>query len=382
MTKEYLKAIIIEQIDRGLYLKKLIPHPLTYSELESLAERCGNIIDKNIEYLMYLLKELEKRNEDDLRDILRGFRMCKREIELVESYGIPALYYVTEEIGYLNKLIFKIHQEINLPLTPPSVACISTSYYYFHPFTNVIFMPLGESNFLLHLPDVFHEIGHEVFYNKESELRLKKINDSYLEAVNELTNFYRELLTRKMRETGPEEIPRKIVHIHSQWKEYWIEEFFCDLFACYTLGPAYAWSHLHLAIKNTEDAYSLSKKHPSDDSRMKMLVIGLNKLGFKEETSVLLSKWSEMPFIANIEPVVEYQYAYPTNLMEKIANLFLKGLRETGFQVLSPNKLENLKQHSIVKLLNQAWKIFWENPTIFRKWEEEEIKKLKSILLP
>jgi len=382
MMKEYLKATITEQINRGLYLKKLIPHPLQYPELETLAERCSKIIDENVAYLKSLLQELENRGEKDLRDIYRGFRTCARQIELVESYGIPALYYVTPEIGYLNKLIFKIHQEINLPLTPPSVACISTNYYYLHSFTNVIFVPLGESNFLLHLPDVFHEIGHEVFYNKGNELRLKKVNENCHEAIRIITKYYRELLARKIRETGPPGIPKIIKYFHSQWKDYWMEEFFCDLFACYTLGPAYAWSHLYLTTKKTEDAYSLSQKHPSDDSRMKMLLLGLRKLGFSSEAESLQSKWNNLPLIANIEPIVEYQYAYPIELMEEVSDLFLEGLRESGFSIVSPEKLENLNQNSIIKLLNEAWKTFWKDPVTFRKWEEKAVEKLKSLMLP
>jgi hypothetical protein len=378
--KEYLKAMILEQINRGFYLKKLIPHPLQYSVLEPLAERCSKIIDDNIRDLKYLIKELENRNEDDLRDIYRTFIACVRQIEIVESYGIPALYYVTQEIGYLNKLIFKIHQEINLPLTPPSVACISTNYYYIHPFTNVIFVPLGESDFLLHLPDVFHEIGHEVFYNKENELKLREVNKCCCEAINTITKYYNELYIRKSRETGPSKIPKIIVYFHSQWKNYWVEEFFGDLFACYTVGPAYAWSHFHLTAKRAEDAFSFDQKHPSDDSRMKMLIMGLRKLGFENEASNLLLKWNNLPFIANMEPETEYQYAYPTDLMEKVSNLFLEGLRRSNFSIVSPEKLENLDQSSIIKLLNEAWKVFWNNPLTFRDWEEKTIERLKNEL--
>ena len=383
--KEYLRATIMEQINRGLYLKKLIPHPLEYPELSSLADRCGRIIDENIQQLKYLLQELEERHENDIRDIYRGFRICARHIELVEYFGIPALYYQTPELGYLNKLIFKIHKEINLPLTPPSVACISTRYYYFHRFTNVIFVPTGESNFLLHLPDVFHEIGHEVLYNKENELRLAKVNESYREAISVITKYYQGLLTRKMRETGPEEIPRTIMHIHSQWKDYWVEEFFCDLFACYTLGPAYAWSHLHLTAKKSEDIYEFSsflpQKHPSDDSRMKMLMIGLDNIGFSSGAASILSKWKNMPFVAGIQPVVEYQYAYPKELLGEIADLFLTGLKESNFSIVSLGKLEQLDQNSIVKLLNEAWSLFWNDSEAFRDWEEKTVQKLKSTLL-
>ncbi len=382
--KGYFKAIILEQINRGLCLKELIPHPLKFSELSSLADRCGRIIDTNIQQLKFLLKELDKRDENDTRDIFRGIRRCARDIEQVEYFGISALYYKTPEIEYLNKLVFRIHQEINLPLTPPSVACISTKYYYFHPFTNVIFVPVGESRFLLHLPDVFHEIGHEVLSSRENELRLKKVNESYSMAIKRITDYYQELLTRKVRETGPRTIPMIIAHIHSQWKTYWINEFFSDLFALYTLGPAYAWSHLHLATKKSEDVYEFSQilpqTHPSDDSRMRMLAMGLDKLGFEDEATSILSKWDNMPFVINTQPVVEYQYAYPNDLMNETAELFLMGLKESQFSIVSPEKLERQNPDSIINLLNEAWNLFWNSPDKFREWEESTIQKLKSFI--
>jgi len=381
--KDYLKAIILEQINRALCLKNLI-HPVKYQELSGLAERCTNIIDTITHQLRLLLVELEKRDEHDIRDILRAIRRRVREIEMVESYGVSALYYVNDEIRYMNSLIHQIHKEINLPLSKPSVACISTRYYYFHPFTNVIFVPVGESNFILHLPDAFHEMGHYVLYNRENTLRLKGVNEKYKTAIEKITDYYQKLLTKKIRETGPEILPRLIMHIHSQWKEYWINEFFCDLFALYVLGPAYAWSHLHLTIKKSEDVYKFStilpQTHPSDDSRTRMLLIGLNRLGFKKEASSILSKWNNMPLVLNAEPVVEYQYAYPEDLMKEVAELFLEGLKDGNFSIISPNNLKERNSNSIIKILNDAWNLFWKNPDIFRYWEEKTIQKLKSIV--
>ena len=113
-----------------------------------------------------------------------------------------------------------------------------------------------------------------------------------------------------MRETGPKTIPMAIAHIHSQWKNYWINEFFSDLFAVYTLGPAYAWSHLHLVAKKSENVYEfspvMSQSHPSDDARMKMLKIGSEGLGLKDEAASILSRWNDMPIVINASPVVEY----------------------------------------------------------------------------
>jgi hypothetical protein len=247
--KEYLRSLIQEQINRGLCLKELIRRPLEYPVLSGLAERCKLLIDRNIDQLNFLLEELKEREESDVRNVFREIRVCARAIELVEYFGISALCYESQNIGYLNNLIFKIHKEIKLPLNPPSVACISTKYYYFHPFTNVIFVPVGESHFLLHLPDVFHEIGHEVLSEKDSEISLRKINESYQIAIRTITSYYDRLLKKKMRETGPRSIPATIAHIHYQWKTYWINEFFCDLFALYTLGAAYTWAHFHLTTK-------------------------------------------------------------------------------------------------------------------------------------
>jgi hypothetical protein len=360
-------------------------HPLKFPELSSLSVRCEKIIDENIQNLNYLLHELENRNNENIRDIIRGFRNCTRQIELVESFGISALYHQTPGVGYLNKIIFQIHNEINLPINHPSVACISTSYYYYHPFTEVIFVPLGESEFLLHLPDVFHEIGHAVLSKKEDVLRLKTLNEKYIQIVNVITEHYRKILIEKSRESGPKEIPLIIQHIHQQWKYSWINEFLSDLFALYTLGPAFASAHLHLVTKKSKNVYEFSPKlrqeHPSDDSRMKMLITGLNFLGFTQEAKDIKSKWEAMPFVATLGPVPEYHYAYPDELMEDIALLFLDGLRESGFQIVNPTKLANLSDQSIIKLLNDAWAFFWKNPTEFRKWEEERIKELKKRLL-
>lgn len=379
--KGYLRALIEEQINRGFYLKTLIPHPLKYSELSSLADRCSRMIDDNIEQLRYLLRQLDQRRDsDDVRDIYRGLRTCARFIELIEYFGISALFHESDEIGYLNKLVWKVHQEIGLPITPPSVACISTNYYYFYPVTNVIFVPLGETDFLLHLPDAFHEIGHEVLFNRQNDLRLDRVNQQYTSAIGGITRYYQQLLIGKMREFGPGRTIQTIMSLHSLWKDFWLEEFFSDLFACYTLGPAYAWSHLHLTTKKTEDAFSISQRHPSDDSRMKMLLIGLRKLGFEKEASSISSKWNSMPFIAGIEPIEDYSYAYPTSLMDEVAVLFLASLRESNFVLVSPEKLKSVESNNVVYVLNQAWGVFWSDSDHFREWERETIINLKRSL--
>src|SRR5205809_1582248 len=267
--KNYLRSLVIEQINRALTLKKLIRFPLPYPELSGLAERCRIILDSQVGALKDLNVVLEDGEEHDVRDIvLRELRVCVRGISTVEYQGIPALYTSREpEARFLNKLVYRISEEIRLPFTAPSVCCIATDYYHTSPFTNVIFAPLSESEFLMHLSDLYHEIGHHVNENADSEAGLTVVAENYKLAFSKVTDHYSEVLKEKSRESGPPEIPVVIERIHSHWK-YWLKEFFCDLFALYTVGPPYAWSHLHLTVKIGDDIHGsnllLPQTHPSD----------------------------------------------------------------------------------------------------------------------
>ena len=255
--KHYIRLIILEQINRARSLKKLIPYPRKYAELNGLAERCNTLLDEFVTSLGLLQQEIESRDENDLRDVLREVRMRVRDIAMVEYFGIPALYYETDEIGFFNRIMFKIHQELKLPFPNPSVCCISSDYYYSSPFTNTIFLPLGESEFLLHLVDIYHELGHYILVKMEGEFRLEEIKKAYAQAVSGINSYYKKLLKAKRLETGPTYIPLVIEYIHKNW-DSWLDEFFCDLFALYSVGPAYAWSHMHLATKTSKNIHELS----------------------------------------------------------------------------------------------------------------------------
>lgn len=379
--KDYLRGAMTDLVSRARNLKELIRHPLKYQVLLPLADRCSRLLDDSIHLLTFLLDELEGRDENNIRDIFRGFRSCSRQIDNVEYFGIAALHYETDEINYMNKLVVKIHQEINLPLVPPSVVCTSSGHYSYFVDTNVILVSVGEANFLLHLADLYHEIGHEVHVHRENDLKLKEINEKYKQIIRKITEHYQAVLERKRRETGRSDIVGIIQMIHAQWKAAWSIEFFCDLFALYTLGPAYAWSHFHLTAKKTKDVYAFPKvllhDHPSDDARMRVLIKGLEILGFDEAANRILTVWESFPLVKHYNPDPDYYYAYPDGLLDEIANTVLQGLQESQISVISQDKLRELDDDSIIRLLNEAWIRFWANPDEFREWETNQILRLK-----
>ena len=219
--------------------------------------------------------------------------------------------------------------------------------------------------------------------NMESVLKLKPVRDNYYLAFSRVTDYYNQLLRTKRREFGPEEISIIVEWIHSQWKS-WINEFFCDLFALYTVGPAYAWSHLHLTTKRSDDIHELTilqkQTHPSDESRMRILIHGLRSLGFDKEAEKISSRWVNMAGYWGL-PSAEYQYAYPNSLLMEITKLILEALRESGFSAVSHVTLTNDNGSEIRVMLNEAWEVFWKSkPKEFRSWEEKRVAALRECL--
>ena len=369
----YLRSVIHEEIERAKFLKTQIIFPVKYPELTGLASRCVNILDDQIHILKDMIEHSENYAE---RSAWRILRDAYRRINMTEQWGIPPLYHQSKEIGLLNKMVFDIHKEINLPLEHPSIACFSTQYYYTTPLVDVIFVPLSESAFLLHLPDIYHEIGHYVSKNK-TELKLQMIGDKYAEVYDMVTEYFVETILKKHRERGPEATMLKIQNFCTNWQKNWIEEFFCDLFAIFLVGPAYAWSHIHLVTKNHPEIYGISsfneQEHPADEARMSVMLIALRSSGFEEESVEIEEEWNRIRLYWG-EPSVDFNYAYPCELLEQIIKLFYEGFRSSQLNMITKS---NDESDSIRNLLNTAWKNFWKlEPEEFRAWEAKQIDGL------
>jgi hypothetical protein len=196
-----------------------------------------------------------------------------------------------------------------------------------------------------------------------------------------VTEYFRKLISEKKRETGPAELPYVMASIYAQWKT-WMNEFFSDLFGVYTVGAAYARSHVHLTLKKSVDIYRFSKlyplTHPSDEARMRMLKYGLELIGFNDEAKEIWSFWNIMPLTTISQPVCEYQYAYPDTLLRNLAKCVLEGLKESDFFIASPHSIKSLPDNSVIKILDEAWHCFKKSPDAFRAWETSKIDCLKK----
>jgi hypothetical protein len=384
--KSYVEALIVEQINRISTLKEFIKLPLKSPYLESLSERCNDILKRQLIVLNNLQAKLSEENTD-LRWIHRQVGMVIKKVSLVESYGISSLRFPIPEVDFLNALAFKITSEISLPLNPPSVSCLSTDYFYFEPITRMIYVPQAESEFLLHIPDLYHEIGHYVLFSSEESgapEKLVTVANAVNSIFSDITTYFKNLMDQTTMNPSPNEIPLILGRIHSSWKA-WLNEFLCDLFAVFTLGPAFVWSHLHLVVKTSDNVYQgswlSSDDHPADEARMRLMLIGLRLIGFDREAEEIKGKWTRLT--GNLDsPDAYYRFAYPDSILQNLADKYLAALRSAGFSIISSTDLlaDSASQH-VCNVLNRAWAKFWgSKPEQYRQWEKSEISSLKKNL--
>jgi hypothetical protein len=379
----YIDALIVEQTNRIMTLKGFIALPLKSSYLGQLSERCNTILESQLRVLFELRTQL-REPYCDIRQVHRKVRGIIKNISVVESYGISSLRFQTEEVDFLNGVTFEISNRISLPLIPPSVSCLSTEYFYFEPVTRVIYVPQAEPYFLLHLPDLYHEIGHYVLSSSLDGYpteRLLIIANAMQEVFSEITQHFSEQIENANLNPGPKEIPMILNRIHAGWKS-WLHEFLCDLFAIFTLGPAYAWSHLHLVAKTSDNVYQCSwlqpEDHPADEARMKLMLKGLKLTGFKNDVEEIQTKWLQLTRTLD-SPDAYYQFAYAEHLLNILSEKFLAAMKTAGFVIFTPNQLNNSGNNDISIILNNAWTAFWRlDPEEYREWEKAQIETLKN----
>jgi hypothetical protein len=381
--RNYIEALIVEQVNRIMTLKGFIDLPLKSRYLGQLSERCNGILENQIASLNELRGQLADEN-CDLRQVHRRVRGIIKNVSVVESYGISSLRFQTSEVDFLNGLMFEISKGIALPLINPSVSCLSTEYFYFEPVTRVIYVPQAEPDFLLHLPDLYHEIGHYILFSSIDGYPVEKlliIADVLKEIFSIVTQHFSNLIEEADLNPGPKEIPMILNRIHANWKS-WLHEFLCDLFAVFTLGPAYAWSHLHLVAKTSDNVYQCYwfsvEDHPSDEARMRLMLQGLHMTGFEHNAEEIKSKWLQLT--RNLDsPDAYYQFAYPDKLLNVLAEKFLAALKASGFSIVTPDQLKSSSDEDIPVILNDAWVAFWRlSPEEYRKWEKNHIEMLKK----
>jgi hypothetical protein len=316
------------------------------------------------------------REPDNQRERLRLFRRVRGDLEHLESVAVTALSRLNDEDRRVNRLADCLAREIGYPLPTPVISCASQRYFHTYPDLRLICVPLAEGRFLLHLPDLYHELGHSLLAF-ENDGRLSGFQQRHVEAVDEALGYLAGELRRESTGLGPDAFKRYLL----TWMECWLSwaiEFFCDLFAVYTVGPAFAWAHLHLAACVDMDPFRVPllapTVHPADAARMSVLVLALERLGFHDDRVAVAHQWDRFLSLSGSRISPEYKRCFPDSLLRRIERLAFDGALALGCDLARQDMKGPGRQ-----LLNEAWRAFWRSPADYVEWEQQAVTKLQAI---
>lgn len=380
MIASYLNAAIRQAKERAKVLKGKIPNPAPTPELNALQHICIGRIDSLIAEFEYLLTDRAILSPAVVRERVRMFRRALGDLTGLETTGVAALNRANADDIVMNKLVFQIHQEIKYPLAPPTVSCLSRSYFCIIPGLHLLQVHPAESDFLLHLPDLYHELAHPILVT-ENDPRVEQFQKECVKFFNVLAAYFEQERIAAARTTGPKDfLAFELDVLERSWAK-WVFEIFCDLYALFTLGPAFAWAHFHLTATQGGDPFDVStvqaSTHPPDQARMETLLIGLGLMGMKHEAKAIEDKWNALLQAVGSKPNANYRKAFPRNVLEQAAVHAFEGTKRIGSRVVTA-----ATKGGVHELLSKAWETFWAAPEKYPEWERKEVSDLKAKLQP
>lgn len=377
MIKPYLDAAIRQAKERARLLKTKIPSPRS-AELIGLQRLCEAQLDGIIRQFDYLLDDPIILDPGALRERIRFFRRALDQLADIETTGIAALNRTNDDDLFMNRLVLTLHEEIKHPLPAPVVTCTARSYFAIHPGLCLLEVPPAESDFLLHLPDLYHEIGHPLIATRNNP-KVEPFQQELGKFLYALSRHFEAEQSANQRATGPTDYNAIVLATLERSWNHWAVELFCDLFATYTIGPAYAWAHFHLTAGQDSDPYDVKvtriSSHPPDQARMETILIALDLLGL--DTREIKQQWDALVAATGARQTPDYRKACPKQLLELAAVHALEGTKKIGCRIVNPKTTGVIND-----LLNNAWTEFWNKPATYHQWERQLMDRLKQEAQP
>jgi hypothetical protein len=374
MLNDYLVGSVGQLHERARKLLGDISRALARSrhlvpEFYQLAQTCREKVKLLVSDLQNLLTDprFKRPSLQSLR--LRAYKRIVAELDFIEWVGVAALIRVIDEDRWMTKVVGEIKNEIGYPLIPPVVSCQSQSYFEAFPALNLLAVPQKEVHFLLHLPDLYHELAHFILAEKNNPA-VEAYTDALGKSVMAARGHVAAMLSKQGR--GPRGVQPKLLAWDSSWVTAWGIELYCDLFGTLAVGPAYGWSHLHLCAKRGGDPFLVASTpdstHPPDQARMVVILEALTRLGYSREAAKIEAQWKELLSCAGYKPDADYAICFPGTLLKTFAEHAF-----TGYRALNCRPSTPAGGCAIHDVLNEAWNQFWTAPGKFAAWERGKV---------
>jgi hypothetical protein len=368
---DYLQASIGQLLERARNLQAAISKPFA-REFHTLAQTCRNLVNAVIYGLESLLTDPRYQSPGAQSVRFRDYKRRVKDLDLLENIAFAALLRSNEEDQRITRLVGDIAEEIHYPLVPPVVSCQSQFYFQAYPLFNLLSVPQKEVHFLLHLPDLYHELGHFVLLEENNPV-VAPFQKAHERSIAEALTYLFNLKAKPTR--GPKTDIAVLSAWEICWMRAWAAEFICDLFGTCASGSSYGWAHLHLCAKRGGDPFhvdnSPSSTHPADEARMFVVLEALTLLGFANEAAEIESKWKQLLTVGGYKTNADYHRCFAKPLLKAIAKTAVAGYEGMGCRTSSGQT--GLRIHDT---LNEAWKQFWAGPKDYPSWERNRVREI------
>jgi len=367
---DYIRGALQDLEARVRFLKNRV-RPKHGRSNATLVKICRDKLDAAAVLLGALRTEPDWQTPEAAGPRFRTFRDLVRELDELEYIAVQILDRWSDDDARANALLDRVATEIQYPLPAPVLACQSREYYRLYPDLGLLLIPPAEGAFLLHLPDLCHELGHPL---------LTEFNDAKLDPLQKIfmrlwaasqTYVHNELERESRRRTGPQSMRFYLEGWRKSWRS-WLTEMICDVFATHTLGPAFGWGHLHLSAKRGGDPFQVPlgghTTHPADNARFHCILHVLNRNGWGAHALSLQEKWRGLLSLGGYNPSPEYARCFPDELLDVIAALAADAVQSTNCSMATPEALQ-----PVAATLNEAWAQFWRDPDTYADWQQNAV---------
>ena len=356
----------------------------------------ARFLDRRAKNIRSLLRNRNLGRAELFAQQLINYRLCVQKMILFEQGPVSVLYHFSAKDNHICAFINRFCDQIHYPCTYPLVSTQSNQSFYSQPHFNLIYSNVLEGDFLLASPDLVHELGHLFFYFYRGEDFFAPFLEHLHHYIQQIKNVRKENffthhfhhLSSRIRGVIPTS-PYNFNLLESNWKKRYLEEFACDMFATYLVGPAFGLSHLRLLLGDRAGLYVPSMNHPgthpANEARMRGILLVLHRLGDHSALGNELTRhWDEYKQkMLRINkrrdrPDEGYNYCYNRQLLEELAQLVISACQAKKLIPYYDQPADD--RNNIASVMQMAWRSFLRDPANYGQWETNMIQYLKSSL--
>ena len=323
------------------------------------------------EELDRLLAEPDLGDLSLLRTYVRTYREIVRQVTRYERFLLCFVERYSDADRRLTALCKAVTAEVGWPLPPPLVGAFSHEYYWTAPDLGVVGAPITEADSLLGLPDLCHELGHN----------LARVHHAALTGtfVEDLTRHL-AVAEETLRDAEPR-IKAQLTKLREIWTDHWVHEFVADIAATYIIGPCYGLQHIRFCTgyeprKPDLDILYTNITHPDEEARLRVVSTTLDQLGQRENGDDLNQLWDSYARTTNRKRLGGYAVCYPESVLFPLVKSTIAGCRQLGIRSFDHDGHEDAVRRRVAS----AWWRFRHEPEEYFRCEAAEFADLVSKL--